>query len=80
MLIGTAQVSSIKIDQEQFKGHVLAEDFFNAEATPTIVFRSTEIRPAADGSVEVDGELTDPRRREAGHRHWQLHDGRRCVG
>ena len=27
-------------------------------ATPTITFRSTEIRPAADGSVEIDGELT----------------------
>jgi len=57
-LTGTAQVGSIKIDEPQFKGHVLAEDFFNADATPTIEFRSTEIRPAADGSVEVDGELT----------------------
>jgi polyisoprenoid-binding protein YceI len=25
---------------------------------PEITFRSTEIRPAADGSVEVDGELS----------------------
>jgi polyisoprenoid-binding protein YceI len=58
VLTGTAQVSSIKIDEPQFKGHVLAEDFFNAEVTPTITFRSTDIRPAADGTVEVDGELT----------------------
>jgi polyisoprenoid-binding protein YceI len=58
VLTGTAQVSSIKIDQEQFKAHVLAEEFFNAEVTPTIGFRSTEIRPDADGGVEVDGELT----------------------
>ncbi len=58
VLTGTAQVSSINIDQPQFKQHVLAADFFNAEATPEIRFRSAEIRPAADGSVEIDGELT----------------------
>lgn len=58
VLTGTAKVSSINIDLPQFKEHVLAEDFFNAEVTPEITFRSTEIRPAADGSVEVDGELS----------------------
>src|SRR5207248_10999918 len=58
ILTGTAKVSSINIDQEQFRQHVLAPDFFNAEVAPEIAFRSTEIRPAADGSVEVDGELT----------------------
>ncbi len=58
VLAGTAQVSSINIDQPQFKQHVLAEDFFDAERTPTITFRSTAIRAEADGSVEVDGELT----------------------
>lgn len=58
VLTGTAQVESIKIDEPNFKGHVLSEEFFNADATPTITFRSTEIRPAADGGVEVDGELT----------------------
>jgi len=58
VLTGTADVASIQVDEPSFKGHLLAEDFFNAEATPTITFRSTEIRPADDGSVEVDGELT----------------------
>jgi polyisoprenoid-binding protein YceI len=57
-LTGTADASSIVIDEPNFKGHVLAEDFFNVESTPTITFRSTDIRPAEDGSVEVDGELT----------------------
>jgi polyisoprenoid-binding protein YceI len=57
-LTGSADASSIVIDEPQFKGHVLAEDFFNVESTPTITFRSTEIRAAEDGSVEVDGELT----------------------
>jgi polyisoprenoid-binding protein YceI len=58
VLTGTAQVDSIQIDEPNFKGHLLSGEFFNAEQTPTVTFRSTEIRPAADGSVEVDGELT----------------------
>lgn len=58
VLTGTAKVSSINIDQPQFKEHLLAEDFFNAEVAPEITFRSTEIRPAADGSVEVEGDLS----------------------
>jgi polyisoprenoid-binding protein YceI len=58
VLTGIAQVGSINIDQPQFKQHVLTKDFFDAEHTPRVTFRSTEIRPAADGSVEVDGELT----------------------
>jgi polyisoprenoid-binding protein YceI len=57
-LTGSAHVTSIQIDEPNFKGHLLSEEFFNAEATPTITFRSTDIRPAEDGSVEVDGELT----------------------
>lgn len=58
VLTGAAKVSSINIDQEQFKGHLLSPDFFDADANPEITFRSTEIKPAADGTVEVDGELT----------------------
>lgn len=58
VLTGSAKVSSINIDQPQFKGHLLSPDFFDAEAAPEVTFRSTEIRPAADGTVEVDGELT----------------------
>jgi polyisoprenoid-binding protein YceI len=58
VLTGSADVNSIVIDEPRFKGHVLAADFFDVENTPTITFRSTDIRPAEDGSVEVDGELT----------------------
>jgi polyisoprenoid-binding protein YceI len=58
VLTGTAQVDSIQIDEPNFKGHLLSPEFFDAEQTPTVTFRSTEIRPAADGTVEVDGELT----------------------
>jgi polyisoprenoid-binding protein YceI len=58
VLTGTAQVASIRIDEPNLKGHLLSEEFFGAEQTPTVTFRSTTIRPAVDGSVEVDGELT----------------------
>jgi polyisoprenoid-binding protein YceI len=58
VLTGSADVRSIVIDEPRFKDHLLADDFFDVESTPTITFRSTDIRPAEDGSVEVDGELT----------------------
>jgi polyisoprenoid-binding protein YceI len=58
VLTGTAQVDSIKTAIPDLKAHLLSPEFFNAEEAPTVTFRSTEIRPAHDGSVEVDGELT----------------------
>jgi polyisoprenoid-binding protein YceI len=60
VLTGTAQVESVKTAIPDLKGHLLSPDFFNAEQTPTITFRSAEIRIAdgRDGEVEVDGELT----------------------
>ena len=57
-LTGSADASSVVIDEPNFKGHLLTGDFFDVENTPTITFRSTDIRPVEDGSVEVDGELT----------------------
>jgi polyisoprenoid-binding protein YceI len=58
VLTGTAQVESVKTAFPQLKEHLLSPDFFNAAETPTITFRSTDIRIADDGSGEVDGELT----------------------
>src|SRR5215211_5302589 len=58
VLTGTADASSILIDEPHFKGHLLSGEFFDVETTPTITFRSTDVRAAEDGSVEVDGELT----------------------
>lgn len=58
VLTGVAQVDSIKTAIPQLKDHLLAADFFNAAETPTVTFRSTDIRLADDGSAEVDGELT----------------------
>jgi polyisoprenoid-binding protein YceI len=58
VLVGTAQVDSVKTVIPDLKAHLLSADFFNAEQTPTISFTSTAIRAGDDGSVEVDGELT----------------------
>jgi len=58
VLIGMAQVESIKTAIPDLRGHLLSPDFFNAAETPTVEFRSTDIRLGEDGSAEVDGELT----------------------
>lgn len=58
VLTGSADVSSITIDEPNFKGHLLGEDFFNAESTPTVTFKSTDVKVAEDGSAEVAGDLT----------------------
>jgi polyisoprenoid-binding protein YceI len=58
ILTGTAQTGSLQIADEAFKAHVLAEDFLDAEAAPTLSFRSTAIRVGEGGGVEVDGQLT----------------------
>ena len=58
VLTGSADVTSIAIDEPSFKGHLLAEDFFNADVTPTVTFRSTDVKVGEDGSAEVTGDLT----------------------
>jgi polyisoprenoid-binding protein YceI len=58
ILTGTAQVDSVKTAIDDLKGHLLSPDFFDAANTPTIGFRSGELRVAEDGRVELDGELT----------------------
>jgi polyisoprenoid-binding protein YceI len=58
VLTGTAQVDSVKTVIPQLRDHLLSPDFFNATETPTITFRSTDMRLDEDGSAAVDGELT----------------------
>ena len=56
-LEGTVEVASIEIPEEQFKGHLLSPDFFDAERHPTLKFESSELAVAEDGSVRLRGEL-----------------------
>ena len=50
--VATFRSSFDKVDAQ------LADDFFDVENTPTITFRSTDIRLAEDGTAELDGDLT----------------------
>ena len=56
-LTGSVDVASIDIENEQFKGHVLADDFFAAEQHPQITFASDSF--TVDGEqVTLQGHLT----------------------
>ena len=56
-LKGSAQASSIKVQDETLGTHLLAPDFFDVERTPAISFSATDIRRTGD-EVTVNGELT----------------------
>lgn len=58
VLQGTADARSLQIDEQHLKDHLMSPAFFNVQATPSVTFRSTDIRAAEDASAEVDGELT----------------------
>jgi polyisoprenoid-binding protein YceI len=57
LLEGSVDVTSIEIDEEQLKGHLLSPDFFDATRFPSLRFSSSELSVADDGSVRVRGEL-----------------------
>jgi polyisoprenoid-binding protein YceI len=59
VLEGEGQVESISIrTPEQFRQHVLAEDFFDAAQHPTVTFRSGDLDLREDGTATVRGQLT----------------------
>ena len=56
-LVGRVKADSIAIKDPQLRGHVLAEDFFDASEHPYITFDSTLVR-SEDGALVVEGDLT----------------------
>jgi polyisoprenoid-binding protein YceI len=58
-LEGAAQVESISIrTPEQFRAHVLSEEFFDAANHSEVKFVSTDLDLREDGTAQVAGELT----------------------
>jgi polyisoprenoid-binding protein YceI len=57
-LEGTVDVSSIRVADEQLKGHLLSPEFFDAGEHPELRFESNELRVADDGAVELRGTLS----------------------
>ena len=58
-LEGTAKVESISIrTPEQFRAHVLSDDFFAADKYPEVTFASDDVELNEDGTATVTGELT----------------------
>jgi polyisoprenoid-binding protein YceI len=59
VLEGKAKAESISVTApEQFRGHLLSADFFDAENYPTIDYRSTSITLGDDNAATVEGQLT----------------------
>lgn len=63
-LAGTVDVSSIQIEEEMLKGHLLSPEFFDSQLHPQLRFESSELAVEEDGAVRLRGELEI-----AGERH-----------
>jgi polyisoprenoid-binding protein YceI len=57
-LVGTVDVSSIVVKDENLAAHLQSPEFFDAERHPELRFESTDIRRGEGNEVVVDGELT----------------------
>jgi polyisoprenoid-binding protein YceI len=55
-LRGSADVSSITVNDENLQAHLLSPDFFDVQRTPRVSFESTSIRRDGD-ELTVEGEL-----------------------
>ncbi len=52
------RAASVDTRDETRDAHLRSADFFDADAYPTLTYRSTGVRPLGEGRWQVDGELT----------------------
>jgi polyisoprenoid-binding protein YceI len=52
------ETASIDTGMEQRDQHLQSDDFFNSEAFPTLIFKSSAVRKLDDEKYEIDGQLT----------------------
>jgi polyisoprenoid-binding protein YceI len=57
-LEGTVEVGSIRVADEQLKGHLLSPEFFDAGDHAELRFESSELRIGDGGEVELRGTLS----------------------
>jgi len=58
-VVGVAEVESISVKSPiDLRKHLLSDEFFDAAQYPRMRFRSAPAKPAEDGSITFDGELT----------------------
>jgi polyisoprenoid-binding protein YceI len=57
-LRGTAQATSVDVDNEQLAEHLASPDFFDAANHPELGFEAGPLTVESDGRVTVDGTLT----------------------
>ena len=56
-LEGSVEVTSIRVADEQLRGHLLSPEFFDAERFPQLRFSSSELVVEEDGAVRLRGIL-----------------------
>lgn len=54
----SAEIASVNTGNEQRDGHLKSDDFFNAEAYPTLSFKSSDATRKNDKSFILHGDLT----------------------
>lgn len=53
-----ADIASVSTNSEQRDGHLLSDDFFNAEKYPKLTFASTSIEKLSENEFNLHGNLT----------------------
>jgi polyisoprenoid-binding protein YceI len=54
----SVDIASISTDNEQRDGHLMGDDFFNAEKYPKMIFKSTSMKKISGNKYELTGNLT----------------------